>query len=96
MPGTVFDTAEIENHASATRQRADELQQAITALRAAANQLANAWTGPAASSFQTTREQWERSVVPLQESLAAMSAALGGAARAYESAEGSITKSFGG
>jgi WXG100 family type VII secretion target len=91
-----FDTAEIASHASLTQQRADELEQAITALRSAASQLAAVWTGPGASSFQSMRDQWERSVVPLQESLAGMSSALGQTGTAYESNESSISRAFGG
>lgn len=91
-----FDTAEIANHASITRQRAADLQQAIAGLRSAAGQLAAVWTGPGAAAFQGAREQWERAVTPLQESLDLMGQALGQAGTAYETNEASIAKAFGG
>jgi WXG100 family type VII secretion target len=95
MAQGTFDTAEIANHASLTRQRADELQQAIGNLRGAAAQLAAVWTGPGAASFQTTREQWEKAVAPLQECLSNMGVALNQASNAYESNETSIASAFG-
>jgi WXG100 family type VII secretion target len=96
MAQGTFDTAEIANHANLTRQRADELQQAIGNLRAAAGQLAAVWTGPGAASFQATREQWEKSAAPLQECLSQMGLALNQASTAYESTETSIASAFGG
>lgn len=96
MPQGQFDSIEIANHASLTRQRAEELDQAIGALRSAASQLAAVWTGPASTAFQAQRNQWEQSVKPVQESLQAMSSALSGASTAYESTESTITKAFGG
>ncbi|GAA1539377.1 hypothetical protein GCM10009827_068310 [Dactylosporangium maewongense] len=96
MPAGTFDTAEIANHAALTRQRAADLEQAVANLRAAASQLAAVWTGPGAQAFQNTRTQWEKAVVPLQETLDAMGQALGQAGTAYESTESSIAKAFGG
>jgi WXG100 family type VII secretion target len=93
---TTFDVEAIGRHSAVTRQRAEEMQQAIAALRAAANELSTVWTGPAAARFQATRDEWERAVTPMQESLAAMSSALSGAASAFSAAEDSIAKSFGG
>jgi WXG100 family type VII secretion target len=95
MAQGMFDTAEIANHAALTRQRADELQQAIGNLRAAAAQLAAVWTGPGAAAFQSTRERWEKSVAPLQECLSSMGLALNQASAAYESNETSIATAFG-
>jgi WXG100 family type VII secretion target len=96
MPRGEFDSLEIDSHATLTRQRAEELEQAIDALRAAAGQLAAVWTTPAGMAFQAQREQWERSVKPLQESLHNMSNALSGASSAYDQTEQSISKAFGG
>jgi WXG100 family type VII secretion target len=96
MAQGTFDSGEIATHASLTRQRAEDLQQAIGNLRSAASQLAAVWTGPGAAAFQGTREQWEKAVVPLQESLAAMGDALNQASSAYESNESSIARAFSG
>ena len=95
MAQGTFDSAEIANHASVTRQRSEELQQAIGALRSAAGQLAAVWTGPGAAAFQSTREQWERAVLPLQESLQQMGEVLNQASSAYETNESSIARAFG-
>jgi WXG100 family type VII secretion target len=96
MAQGTYDTAEISSHATLARQRSDELQQAVANLRSAAAQLSAVWTGPGAQSFQATREQWERAVVPLQESLAGMSQALNQASSAYETNESNISRAFGG
>ncbi|WP_433046460.1 WXG100 family type VII secretion target [Dactylosporangium sp. CS-033363] len=95
MTQGTFNTGEISAHASLTRQRAEELQQAVANLRSAAQQLQAVWTGPGAQSFQGTREQWERAVVPLQESLASMGQALNQASQSYESNENTISRAFG-
>jgi WXG100 family type VII secretion target len=96
MAQGTFDSAEIANHANVTRQRSEELQQAIGALRSAAAQLSAVWTGPGAASFQATREQWERAVQPLLESLQQMGVVLNQASSAYETNERSIAQAFGG
>jgi WXG100 family type VII secretion target len=96
MAQGTFDSAEIATHASLTRQRSEELQQAVANLRSAASQLAAVWTGPGAAAFQSTREQWEKSVTPLQESLSSMGEALNQASSAYETNESSIARAFGG
>lgn len=96
MTHATFDTGEIANHAALTRQRADDLQQAILNLRSAASQLAAVWTGPGASAFQTARDDWERAVLPLQESLVSLSATLSQTSSAYDSNESSIARAFGG
>jgi WXG100 family type VII secretion target len=96
MAQGTFDSAEIANHANLTRQRSDELEQAIGALRSAAGQLSAVWTGPGAAAFQTTREQWERAVHPLLESLQQMGVVLNQASSAYETNESSIARAFGG
>jgi WXG100 family type VII secretion target len=96
MAQGTFDSAEIANHAALTRQRAADLEQAVANLRSAAAQLAAVWTGPGAGAFQATRDQWERAVVPLQESLAAMGEALNQASAAYETNEATISRAFGG
>jgi WXG100 family type VII secretion target len=90
------DTEQILQHQTLTRQRADEMLTAINALRGAANNLAGAWTGPAAASFQAAYDRWESQVKPLQDSLSAMSSALGAAAQAYATTETEIQKAFGG
>jgi WXG100 family type VII secretion target len=96
MATGTFDSAEIANHARLTQQRAADLEQAIGNLRSAAAQLAAVWTGPGAAAFQATREQWEKALVPLQESLVSMGAALGQASTAYDTNESSIARAFGG
>ncbi|GEM_PF-5371237 len=95
MATGTFDSGEIANHAALTRQRSADLEQAIANLRSAAGQLAAVWTGPGAAAFQATREQWEKAVVPLQESLTNMGEALNQASTAYESNETSIARAFG-
>jgi WXG100 family type VII secretion target len=95
MATGTFDSAEIANHAQLTQQRAADLEQAVVNLRSAAAQLAAVWTGPGAAAFQSAREQWEKAVVPLQESLVNMGAALSQTSTAYESNETSIARAFG-
>jgi WXG100 family type VII secretion target len=90
-----FDSAEIANHAQLTRQRAADLEESIANLRSAAAQLSSVWTGPGAAAFQTAREEWERAVQPLQQSLLNMGQALGQAGQAYEQNEASIQQVFG-
>jgi WXG100 family type VII secretion target len=96
MATGTFDSNEIASHASLTRQRSADLEQAIATLRSAASQLSAVWTGPGAAAFQATREQWEKAVTPLQESLRSMGDALNQASTAYESNESSIARAFGG
>ena len=50
--------------------------------------------GPGAAAFQTTREQWERAVQPLLESLQQMGLVLNQASSAYETNESSIARAF--
>jgi WXG100 family type VII secretion target len=90
-----YDTEQILQHQSLTRQRADEMLTAITALRSAANSLAGVWTGPAAASFQGAYDRWETQIRPIQESLVAISTALGGAATALTNTETEIARAFG-
>jgi WXG100 family type VII secretion target len=96
MATGTFDSNEIANYASLTRQRSADLEHAIANLRSAASQLSAVWTGPGAAAFQATREQWEKAVIPLQESLTSMGNALNQASTAYESNETSIARAFGG
>lgn len=95
MAQGTFDTAEIANHAALTRQRAEDLQQAVLNLRNAAAQLSAVWTGQGAAAFQSARDQWERAVVPLQESLANLGSTLNQTSQAYDSNESSIAHAFG-
>jgi WXG100 family type VII secretion target len=96
MAQGTFDSNEIANHAALTRQRAADLEQAITNLRSAAGQLAAVWTGPGAAAFQSARDQWEKAVSPLQQTLDEMGSALNQTSTAYESNESSISRAFGG
>ena len=88
------DTVAIRQLENITKQRANEMQDAIVALRAAANQLAAEWTGTAGNAFQSAYGRWEQSIRPAQESLSAISEALGGAAMTFDSAEQAVTKAF--
>jgi WXG100 family type VII secretion target len=95
MAQGTFNTEEIAQHASLTRQRAADLQQAIGNLRAAAGQLAAVWTGPGAAAFQSSRDQWEKATIPLQTALDTMGQTLTQASTAYEQNENDITRAFG-
>jgi uncharacterized protein YukE len=76
VDGPIADGAATAAYAELTRRRADELQQAVDALRLSAGELARVWTGPGESAFLATRIEWERAVSQMQVSLAGMNVLL--------------------
>lgn len=72
---------------TAARGTMERIQGEVTALMSQLTALQSTWTGAAAVAFQSSVEQWRATQRQVEESLGAISTALGVAGRQYADAE---------
>lgn len=81
------DTEAVLATTTSVRATAERLQAEAAAMMAQLAQLQTTWTGSAAAAFQSCAEQWRGTQAHVEQTLGAISVALGNAATQYADAE---------
>ena len=88
------DSEAVLGATTAARSTIGRIQAEVSGLRGQLNNLQGSWTGQAASAFQAVIADWNATQQRVEESLAAISHALGQAGQQYADIEASNARLF--
>ena len=88
------DSEAVLGATTAARSTIGRIQAEVSGLRGQLNNLQGSWTGQAASAFQAVITDWKATQQRVEESLAAISHALGQAGQQYADIEASNARLF--
>jgi WXG100 family type VII secretion target len=87
-------TGDVATKAQKIQSEASEIEARLSQLSSAMADLANTWTGSAASSFQEMYAGWDRTAKQMKQALDGIGTSLKGAGTDYDSLESKLTSQF--